>query len=255
MIHPGYYDEDRFDRSRRIGWIDMDAVHGARCLVAGAGALGNEVVKDLVLSGFRRITVIDMDHVVRSNLNRCLFFRGSDVDGMPKAEIVAERAAAMDDDATIEAKVMRIQDFDGWDGIDVAFGCLDNVEARLHTNAHCMFHGIPYVDGATDGMTGRVQIADGGTCLQCTMNRTHMNAMGRRFSCTPSQHSFVPRTAAEITTTSVIAAMQVREALKIISGRRDLCTCNATYYNGGTGEMFTLSTGTDPNCPNHRGGE
>jgi len=53
----------------------------------------NEVVKDLVLSGFRRITVVDMDHVVRSNLNRCFFFRESDVaGGTSKASAVAERA-------------------------------------------------------------------------------------------------------------------------------------------------------------------
>jgi molybdopterin/thiamine biosynthesis adenylyltransferase len=252
MLRAGHYDSDRFDRSKRIGWMDIDAVHRSRCLVAGAGALGNEVVKNLVLSGFRDITIVDMDHIVMSNLNRCVFFRSSDIGIVGKADILAERASEIDHDVVITPRTMRIQDMKEWD-FDIAFGCLDNIAARLHLNSHCVFHGIPYVDGATDGMRGKVQTVLGGPCLQCTMNRTHINVMNERYSCTPSRYVFVQRTAAEITTTSVIAAMQVREALKIVSGRKGLCTCNAVYYNGETGDTETLEADIDPNCPNHGG--
>jgi len=252
VLKAGHYDGDRFDRSKRIEWIDIDAIRRAKCLVAGAGALGNEVVKNLVLSGFRDITVVDMDHIVLSNLNRCLFFRGSDIGTVSKADTLAERASDIDSDAVITPKTMRIQDLNEWN-FGIAFGCLDNIAARLHLNAHCVFHGIPYADGATDGMRGKVQLVLDGPCLQCTMNKTHMNVMNERYSCTPSRHVFVQRMAAEITTTSVIAAMQVREALKIVSGRKDLCTCNAVYYNGETGDMITAEADIDPNCPNHGG--
>ena len=93
MLKPGSFDEDRFDRSKRIPWLDMDSLSSARVLVVGAGALGNEVVKNLALSGVGNITVVDMDHVVVSNLNRCLFFRSQDAQrrGM-KAQLVAEGA-------------------------------------------------------------------------------------------------------------------------------------------------------------------
>lgn len=249
-MRPGHYDEDRFDRSRRIEWMDIDSIMGTRCLVVGAGALGNEVVKDLILSGFRDITIVDMDHIVLSNLNRCLFFREDDIRKVPKAEILAERASELDPDVKIRPMVMNIQDMKEWDH-DIVFGCLDNIAARLHVNAHCMYHGIPYIDGATDGFQGKVQTVLDGTCLQCTMNNTHMRIMNERFSCTDSQHVFVRRMPAEITTTSIIAAMQVREAVKIASGRKDICLCNVAYYNGETGEMFTVEAGIDPNCPNH----
>jgi len=250
MISLKEYDKDRFDRSKRISWIDINKIKKARVLVAGAGALGNEVVKDLVLSGFRDITVIDMDDIVRSNLNRCVFFREDDVGGDMKSDVLARRASELDRDVRITPKVMRIQENCDWN-FDAALGCLDNISARLHLNSHCRFYGIPYVDGATDGLRGKIQVVlKKGPCLECTMNKTHAKVIDERFSCT-GQNTFVPKMAAEITTTSVVAAMQVREALKIISAREDLCIMNAVYYDGSSGEMQTLVAETDPKCPNH----
>jgi molybdopterin-synthase adenylyltransferase len=116
-----------------------------------------------------------------------------------------------------------------------------------------MHFGIPYVDGATDGFRGKVMSVLGdGACLQCAMNRTHMAAMERRFTCTGRGTTvFTPRTAAEITTTSVIAAMQVREAVKIASGRQDLCVRGASYYDGVSGALEALELDVDTGCPNH----
>jgi len=249
-IRPGFYDEDRFDRSKRIDILNMEMMQKANVLVVGAGALGNEVMKNLILSGVRNITIVDMDDVATSNLNRCVFFRESDVRNGMKADIVAKRASELDPDVKIVPKTIRIQELKEWD-YDIVLGCLDNISARLHTNAHCVYNKIPYVDGATDGLRGKVQVVLGDVCLQCTMNRTHAKVVDQRFSCTDSQHVFVPRMAAEITTTSVIAAIQVREALKIISGREETCIINVFYYDGITGETQILRAEPDPECPNH----
>ena len=250
-VSVGSADRDRHDRQRRIDWVDMDGISSARVLVAGAGALGNEVVKDLVLAGFRRIDVVDMDDVVVSNLSRCLFFRDSDVSGRMKSEIVAERASVLDPDARVRPLVGMIQDLEDWD-YDIAIGCLDNILARMHLNASVCFRGIPYIDGATDGMAGKLHVVlPGGPCLQCASNRSHSRALEKRFTCTGNTSVFVPHTASDITTTAVIAGMEVREAMKIASRRPDLCIRGVTYYNGTTGEMFTLELDIDPGCPNH----
>jgi molybdopterin/thiamine biosynthesis adenylyltransferase len=254
---PGEIDEDRFDRSRRVGWIDMDSLSRSKCLVVGAGALGNEVVKNLVLSGFKRISVIDMDRVVRSNLNRCILFREEDAQRKsPKAEAVAYRAKDLDPSVDVEAIVRRIEDLDiGKLGrLDVAFGCLDNVATRLHLNAHTYHLGIPYIDGGTHGMAGRVQVVvpPSSPCIQCGMNRTHFKVMEKRYGCTGKETSFYdPKLPAEITTTSVVAAIQVREAIKMLSGRKEDCIRHVLYYNGLANSSEMLELTIDPQCPMH----
>ena len=83
--------EDRFERSKRMTWMDIEAIKKAKILMVGAGAIGNEVAKNLVLSGFHNITLIDMDYVVRSNLNRCLFFTDEHADKkVMKVDVVSE---------------------------------------------------------------------------------------------------------------------------------------------------------------------
>lgn len=252
------FDQDRLERSRRITWLDMDRIAAMRCLVVGAGALGNEAVKDLVLSGFKHIELVDMDHVVRSNLNRCVFFREGDAERkLMKAEIVATRAAELDPSATIVPSIARVEtyDVDRFRSFDLVFGCLDNIAARLHVNSHSYLARVPYIDGGTNGFRGKVQVVlpPLTPCLQCAMNRSHYRVMEKRFSCTGSDVSyFEPKMPAEITTTSVVAAIQVREALKLTSGRPEKCIKNVVFYDGLNGTDEQLEIDIDPACPMHQ---
>ena len=112
-IGPDENEKDRFDRAKRINWLDMDAVSAAKILMVGAGAIGNEVGKNLVLSGFRNITIIDMDHVAKSNLARCLFFTDADVaEGGLKANIVAEGMRKLSPGISATAITAKIQEKD-----------------------------------------------------------------------------------------------------------------------------------------------
>ena len=257
ILRPGMFDQDRLERSKRISWLDMEKISRIKCLVVGAGALGNEAVKDLVLSGFRDIHIVDMDHVVRSNLNRCVFFREGDAERKTmKADIVASRAMELDPTARIMASVAGIETYDveRFRSFDLVLGCLDNIAARLHVNSHAYSAHRPYIDGGTNGFRGKVQVVipPDTPCLQCAMNRTHYRVMEKRFSCTGTDMSyFEPKTPAEITTTSVVAAIQVREALKLASDRSDKCIRNIMFYDGLNGTSDELEVDIDTDCPMH----
>ena len=86
--------ETAFDRAKLIPWWSQDVVSGAKVLVIGAGATGNETAKDLALLGVGNICIADMDTVARSNLSRTVLFTEQDI-GKNKAEVAAERIKKM----------------------------------------------------------------------------------------------------------------------------------------------------------------
>ena len=100
--------EDRYTRLRQLGW-DMELLRTASVLVVGAGALGNEVLKNLALLGVGRILVVDMDRIEDTNLARSALFRPGDV-GRLKAEVAAERVRDLNPDVAIMACTGTVQE-------------------------------------------------------------------------------------------------------------------------------------------------
>lgn len=226
-------------------------------LVVGAGALGNEVCKNLALSGFERFTLVDMDRVVFSNLNRCLFFTEADARTKElKVNAVRRGMLALVSGLEVETFADRVENLPEatFGAHDLVMGCVDNAAARIHVNGHAYYQGRPYIDGGTLGMTGKVQVVrpPGTPCVQCTMNKTHMAEVARRYSCTGGGMTFVDApVAAEVTTTAAVAAVQAREAVKIASGRGSSALEHLWYYDGLRGTAEVLKVARNPGCPVH----
>src|SRR5260370_34592867 len=85
---PAAREEDRFSRFRLIGWWDQEKIRAARVLVIGAGALGNEILKNLALLGFVKIVIVDLDAIDASNLSRSILYRAQDI-GRPQPQAAA----------------------------------------------------------------------------------------------------------------------------------------------------------------------
>lgn len=72
-------EEMRYDRHQSIDWWNQSRLKDSKILVAGAGALGNEVLKNLAMVGVGNITVIDFDTVSITNLTRSVLFRENEI--------------------------------------------------------------------------------------------------------------------------------------------------------------------------------
>jgi len=94
--------EDRFSRFRLIGWWDQEKLRSARVLVIGAGALGNEILKNMALLGFANIVVVDLDSIEASNLSRSILYRRSDV-GRRKADVATDAVRNIFPEARVHA--------------------------------------------------------------------------------------------------------------------------------------------------------
>jgi molybdopterin/thiamine biosynthesis adenylyltransferase len=251
------FDNDRFERSRRLGWFNLNIVKEMNVLVVGAGAIGNETVKNLVLSGFHKISLVDMDFVVKSNLNRCVFFSDEDAErNRMKAEVIKKKIKRLNPSVKVNSYISRIEHLsdDFIPSFDVVLGCLDNISTRLHLNARCFHHQIPYIDGGTRGLIGKVQVVipPKTSCLECGMNKTHEKVRNKRLSCTGKDVTFFePKLAADINTTSIISAVQTQETLKIVHKRYNSVIRNMFYYDGNRNIAEVLEVPINPNCPHH----
>ncbi|MCR4582090.1 MAG: ThiF family adenylyltransferase [Prevotella sp.] len=243
----------------------QDRVSQAHVMVVGCGALGNEVLKNLVLMGVQYITVVDFDVVEEGNLTRSVLFTRADADiGRLKTETVAQRLRVMNPHVEVKTICGDIA-YDVGLGLirqqDVLIGCVDNRWARYRLNRLCMRAGKPWVDGGIDTLEGTVRVfMPGRNCYACSLGPEGLRDMARRMPCAgiirrDEEAGKAPTTSI---VASVIGAVQVQEALKLLHGEeladgRLVSLCGSMFYYEGE----RLSTrrvafeAYDDDCPEH----
>ncbi len=249
-------DDDRYARLRLIAWWDQDKLAASRVMVVGAGALGNEVLKNLALLGIGTVYLIDFDHIEQSNLTRSVLFRHRDC-GRAKAEAAAEALRDINPDTRVIpllANVMTDVGLGLFRDMDVVIGCLDNREARLWVNRCCWKVGTPWIDGGIQEISGVVKVftPPRGACYECAMTDNDYRLINIRYSCPllrqeDLQAGKVPTAP---TISSMIGGLQAQEALKLIHGL-PVESGTAMIYNGVANNFYSTQFQPREDCMSH----
>ncbi len=249
-------DRDRYHTFGYISWWQQETVRSATILVVGAGALGNEVLKNLALMGIGNLLIADFDTIEDSNLSRSVLFRAADR-GRRKVDAAAERVKELNPDVNVKT----------WHGdinfemglgvfrhVDAIIGCLDNREARLSINRFSWAINKPWVDGAIQELMGiaRVFWPGQGACYECTLTDLDYQIIGLRYSCPLLARDNILQGKVPTTPTSasIVAAFQTQEALKLIHGM-EVQPGKAIMINGLTNDIYTTEYPIKEHCMSH----
>ena len=249
-------ENDFFDRQNRVLLPGMpEQIQQTKIMVIGAGALGQAVLENLALMGFRRFVIIDFDHVEASNLSRSTLFRKEDI-GKPKAEVAAKRLReiALADDVEIEYYNGNIMEDVGkglfWDcGIVVL--ALDTQNGRVYCGDNCVRAGKPLFEGGFTDYQINISVfaPEGNTypiCLRDQMGEGDFD--GKRNSCSglkvkDTELKHIPT----IQFTSAMAgALIAKEIVLYLEGRSKLIG-KTLFYWGLDNSTFIMNTTPLPN--------
>lgn len=168
--------------SRLYGQGAFERFSQARIAIVGIGGVGSWTVEALARSGIGHLTLIDLDEICLSNVNRQLHAMDGQI-GRLKTTAMAERIRAINPDATIEEKQTFYSEKNAEEllsaGFDVVIDAIDAVRQKCHLIATCKQRGIPIVTcGAAGGRRdpSRIQVADLAlTCQDALLLQTRKN--------------------------------------------------------------------------------
>lgn len=157
---PGPYTDPEYDFE-----YGKSQLKDAKILVLGAGGLGCEILKDLAFSGVKQLSIIDMDRIELSNLNRQFLFTESTVDH-PKSIVASNAMLRTVKNLKIDPYFHQIEDFDirFYKQFTIIICGLDSIDARRWISEElvniAMYYGkiIPMVDGGSEGFKGSVKV-------------------------------------------------------------------------------------------------
>jgi molybdopterin/thiamine biosynthesis adenylyltransferase len=215
--------DERFSRHEMVPGWSQRRLSESRVLVVGAGALGNEALKNLALLGVGELGIIDFDVIEPSNLSRCVLFQDGDLDDR-KAVVAAKRIRELNPTVVARPLVADVMTEIGAgfvEEFDVVLGCLDNIASRYKLNRLCRMAGVPWLNAGIDAFCGQVSLFDPneGACYECGMTTSMWQRVYERNSCLlPMRHQAETPLATTTILASLTGALQVQEAIAVLMG-------------------------------------
>ena len=252
---------ERYTRIQQLGW-NLDVLQKSTVLVVGAGALGNEIIKNLALVGLGNLLVIDFDKIETHNLTRSVLFRVSDI-GRGKAEVAAQAAKDIEPGINVRWFDTALQYTLGlgvFRRVDVVLGAVDNLQTRREINRACIQANTPFIDGGLYFLDGdvRVFLPPFDVCFDCTLTEEERVEGWRRWSCLQlsagEDHATGPTAP---TVASMVGGLQAQLALKFLHRDQDtpypMSVPNGVRvrFNGFADEYERWNLSRDTLCPTH----
>jgi len=150
----------------------QNLIKESKVLLVGAGGIGCEVLKNLVLTGFSELEIIDLDTIEVSNLNRQFLFSKESV-GKAKSHVAKTSVLKFNPNVNITAHLGDIMDTKYgvafFNKFKLVINALDNKKARSHVNRMCLSCDIPLIESGTMGYSGQVEFIKKGVslCYEC----------------------------------------------------------------------------------------
>lgn len=249
-------DEDRYSRLRLIAWWKQEKISAAKVLVVGAGALGNEVLKNFALLGVGKIFIIDFDDIEDSNLTRSVLYRASD-NGSKKVHAAKRAIEDINPDIRVialDGNVITDLGLGVFADMDVVVGCLDNREARLWINRSCWKVGTPWIDGAIQEISGVVKVftPPDSACYECAMTERDYQLINLKYSCPllKREDLLQGKVPTAPTISSIVGGMQAQEALKIIH-EMPVDAGQIAVFNGVSNQFYKTRLPFREDCLSH----
>ena len=218
----------------------------SRALIIGCGALGSAHAESLARAGVGKLRIVDRDFVEASNLQRQTMFTERDADErIPKAVAAANHIREINGDIEVDSKIADVNHSNIErliDDCDVVLDGTDNFATRYLINDACVKHEINWIYGAAVGSYGvTMTIRPHQTpCLRCVFEEAP-----------PAASAPTCDTAGVIMPIiSVVAAVQVTEAIKLLTGQTEDLHRALMQFDVWRNEWRKINPGPPaPDCP------
>ncbi|MBD3189885.1 MAG: hypothetical protein GF308_04540 [Candidatus Heimdallarchaeota archaeon] len=230
-IKVGFYEDDLEDRTRRyFGEKNLQKIKKSTILCVGAGAVGNEICKNMGMLGVGHIRLVDFDIVNKSNINRCIFFRPKDHKKLTKVEAVAKRLPRIAPNTKITPYTTRIEEApQEVYQADLIIMALDNDYARYMLNFANLVSEKPkpLINGAMGRSFVEVDVYLPGktACAVCLWSEDYYQSIINhqvRLKCDEFFIETMTKFPMISTLTSIVGGIMTVEATKILISQDDL---------------------------------
>jgi adenylyltransferase/sulfurtransferase len=239
---------DRYSRQilfREIGEDGQQRLLASRVLLVGCGALGASHAEMLARAGVGTLRIVDRDFVEFTNLQRQTLYKEQDaIDRLPKAIAAKRRIAEINSEIVVEEHVADVNNSNIEsliDGCDLVIDGTDNFQVRYLVNDACVKHNTPWIYGAAVSSYGTTMtVIPGETpCLRCVFEE--MPDAGSAPTCDTA--------GVIMPIISSIAAVQVAEAIKSLTGNRNALHRSLTQIDVWQNDWRKIKlAGPNPDC-------